>query len=754
MSIGVFTKRLEKIMRNDSGVDGTAQRLSQIVWILCLKVFDYKESEWELEENYKSVIPFPFRFRDWADPRNEDGIRNIKDRMTGDTLVDFVNNKLFPFLKGLEVEVGEKRISFDLSNPKAVIIRDFIIDSNNYMKNGVYLRQVIDEIAAIDFDNSEEKHEFNEIYEELLKELQSAGTAGEFYTPRALTRFITDHVNPQIGDDIADFACGTGGFLVEAITHLRRQISSVDDIGKIQEAIYGVEWKPLPYMLCITNLFLHDIDIPHVLHGDGLSNNILDITEKDRYKVVLMNPPFGGNVDRANYANYPNDLVSPESADLFVARIIYCLKKNGRCGLILPDGLLFSKDTAKVAIKKKLLSECNLHTVIRLPQTVFSPYTDVNTNLLFFDKTGKTEAIWFYRFDMPEGRKHFNMSNPIRRRDLDIIDQWWDNRVEIKDERENDSQTETWKAKRYSMEEIEESGYVLDLCGYPKKKDVVLPPDQVMFNYVSKKTELEKSLSLATDSFNKFLNGRTETQVLSIKDISRELVRLNTSFPINMYNSLLKYAMMGTLTEMENGDTDVGDIVERYGLVLVPDQEQTLDIPEYWRWVRLQGLCQYVQRGKSPKYSKIEKIPVIAQKCNQWAGFQLEKAQFIVPETLSSYTEERKLQDEDILINSTGLGTVGRCAIYPAASNPYGIAVADSHVTVVRLKKEIILPQFFYYYWCNPSVQDIIESQTTGSTKQKELGITIVRNYVVPLPPIEEQMRIIEKLDRMIPMVN
>ena len=274
-----------------------------------------------------------------------------------------------------------------------------------------------------------------------------------------------------------------------------------------------------------------------------------------------------------------------------------------------------------------------------------------------------------------------------------------------------------------------------------------------MFHYVSKKTELEKSLSLATDSFNDFLTGRTETQFLSIKDIRGELVELNTSFSVDMYHSLLKYAMMGTLTEIENGDSDVGEIVERYGLVLVPDEEQTLDIPEYWRWVRLQGLCQYVQRGKSPKYSKIEKIPVIAQKCNQWSGVQLEKAQFIVPETLSFYTEERRLRDEDILINSTGLGTVGRCAIYPAASIPYGIAVAVSHVTVVRLKKEIILPQFFYY-WCNLSVQDLIKSQTTGSTKQKELGITTVRNYVVPLPPIEEQMKIIEKLDRMIPMVN
>ena len=495
MNSEALVKRTTKIMYGDEGVSGTAQYISQLVWILFLKVFDYKEEEWELEDDYKAVIPAPFRFRDWADPKNEDGSKNIKDRITGEKLIDFVNNKLFPFLRGNEVEVDGKKITFISEDPKAYIVREFMSESSNYMKDGVNLRQVVDEIAGIDFDNMDDKHEFNEFYEKLLKELQNGGKAtGEFYTPRAVTKFITDHVNPKLGERIADFACGTGGFLAEAVTHLQAQAKTIEDNETIQKSIYGIEWKQLPYMLATTNLLLHNLDNPNILHGDGLAKNVLDLSDDDLYDCILMNPPFGGVVKDSSKANFPNDLVSSESADLFVARILYCLNKNGRCGLVIPDGLLFQSDNSKYALKKKLLSEFNLHTIIRLPASVFAPYTSITTNLLFFNNTGKTKETWFYRMDMPAGRKHFNKTNPIKREDMAVIDEWWDNRVEIKDEKEDESMTETWKAKKYTFAELEERGFDLDLCGYPEKEEIVLTPEETVKNYQEHREALDKKM--------------------------------------------------------------------------------------------------------------------------------------------------------------------------------------------------------------------------------------------------------------------
>lgn len=496
MSISSLIKRLQDIMRGDSGVDGDAQRLSQIVWVLFLKVFDYKEEEWELEDDYESVIPEPFRFRDWADPKTENGDKDIKNQMTGDELIDFVNNILFPFLKGDEIEYSGKKYHFASEDPKAFIVREFMEDSTNYMKNGVYLRQVVNEIAKIDFDNTEERHTFNDIYETLLKGLQSAGKAGEFYTPRAITKFVTDHVSPKIGERVADFACGTGGFLVEALVNLQQQAKTIEDNEIIEKSLYGIEWKPLPYMLGITNLLLHNVNNPNILHGDGLSKNVLDLSDDDLFECILMNPPFGGNVDKADLANFPTELTSSESADLFVARIIYCLKQNGRCGLVLPDGLLFNSDNSKVALKKKLLNECNLHTIIRLPKSVFAPYTSINTNLLFFDKTGKTELVWYYRMDMPDGRKAFNKTNPIKREDLNVVDEWWNKRVEIKDEKEDKSMTETWKAKQYTYDQLEERGFDLDLCGFPEKEEIILSPDETIKNFKEHREDLEAKLDV------------------------------------------------------------------------------------------------------------------------------------------------------------------------------------------------------------------------------------------------------------------
>ncbi|MGB4631882.1 MAG: class I SAM-dependent DNA methyltransferase [Tepidanaerobacteraceae bacterium] len=370
MTIDSFIKSIQDIMRQDAGVDGDAQRISQLVWMLFLKVYDAKEAEWELfEEDYKSIIPEDLRWRNWAE--DEEG-------MTGDELLEFVNERLFKELKDLTVD--------ETTDKRALIVKTVFEDSYNYMKSGTLLRQVINKLNEFDFDDYEDRHAINDIYETILRDLQSAGNAGEYYTPRVLTDFIIEMLNPQIGEKIADFACGTGGFLVSALKHLEKQIKTVEDRRIVQSSLFGIEKKPLPHLLCMTNMLLHDIDSPNILRDNSLSTNVRDYTEKDKYDVIAMNPPFGGIEEDGIQINFPAEFRTSETADLFMTLIMFRLKEGGRAGVILPDGFLFGDDNAKIAIKKKLLSEFNLHTIVRLPNGVFAPYTSIATNIFFLIK--------------------------------------------------------------------------------------------------------------------------------------------------------------------------------------------------------------------------------------------------------------------------------------------------------------------------------------------------------------------------------
>ena len=406
-----FVKRVRDIMRNDAGINGDAQRIEQIAWMLFLKVYDAKEQDWEWsDDNYQSIIPEPCRWRNWAHDENGQG-------MTGDTLLDFVNNTLFPTLKNLPV---------DASTPiKKAIVQTTFADANNYMKDGVLLRQVIGVIDELDLTDYEESHAFGEIYETILKELQSAGSAGEFYTPRAVTDFMAQMIDPQIGETMADFACGTGGFITSWLKELKKKVKTTEDEEKYANSIYGIEKKQFPYMLCITNMLLHDLDVPQVFHDNTLLRDVLDYTEDDQVDVILMNPPYGGSEKAEVKNHFPSDLASSETADLFMSVIMYRLKENGRAAVILPDGFLFGTDNAKVAIKTKLFSEFNVHTIIRMPGSVFSPYTSITTNILFFDRTGSTEETWFYRLDMPEGYKHFSKTKPMKLEHFAPAVAWW-----------------------------------------------------------------------------------------------------------------------------------------------------------------------------------------------------------------------------------------------------------------------------------------------------------------------------------------
>lgn len=492
MEIGNILKRLRDIMRQDDGVNGDAQRIEQIVWILFLKVYDAQEELWEFDDStYESIIPEKLRWRNWAVDK-KDG-----NALTSEKLLNFINNELFPTLKNLEIT--------EQTPKKKAIVKYIFEDINNYMKNGILLRQVVNAIDEIDFTDSNEKHEFNEIYETMLKELQSAGSAGEFYTPRPVTNFMVEMLNPTLDDKIADFACGTGGFLTSTLDYLDKQVNTPEDKEKYNNSIYGIEKKSLPYLLCVTNMLFHNIDEPNIEHKNSLSKNVRDYGINEKYDVILMNPPYGGSELKNIQANFPVDLRGSETADLFITLIMYRLKENGRVAVILPDGFLFGTDNTKTNIKKKLIEEFNLHTIIRMPSSVFAPYTSITTNILFFDKTKITDEIWFYRMDMPDGYKNFSKTKPIKNEHFDVVKEWWNNRVEIKDIKENEDSTETFKAKKYSIQKIVDMNYNLDLCGYPHEEKIILEPKELIAKYQEKRASLNADIDRILNEISKLL---------------------------------------------------------------------------------------------------------------------------------------------------------------------------------------------------------------------------------------------------------
>ena len=483
-SISNFVKRIRDIMRNDAGINGDAQRIEQMAWMLFLKVYATKEAEWEFdEENYESIIPEECRWDNWA---HDDKSGNA---LTGETLLEFVNNTLFPTLKNLSV-TPETPI-------KKAIVKTTFEDANNYMKDGVLLRQVLNIIDELELDSYEESHAFGDIYESILKELQSAGSAGEFYTPRAVTDFMAKMIKPQIGEHVADFACGTGGFLTSWLKELEPLIKTTDDREKYSYSVYGIEKKQFPYMLCITNMLLHGIDTPTVYHHNSLTDKkVIDYTGKDAFDVILMNPPYGGHEKEGVKSFFPSDLASSETADLFMSVIMYRLKRTGRAAVILPDGFLFGTDNAKVAIKTKLLRDFNLHTVIRMPHSVFAPYTPITTNILFFVREKPTDEVWFYRLDMPEGYKNFSKTKPMKIEHFAPAIEWWENREEITVDGFD-------KAKKYTVDEIIARNYDIDLCGYPHEEEEILPPKELIQQYQEKRASLnaniDKVLAQITD---------------------------------------------------------------------------------------------------------------------------------------------------------------------------------------------------------------------------------------------------------------
>ena len=461
-------------MRKDVGVDGDAQRISQMVWMIFLKIFDDREREYELmEEGYRSPIPESLRWRNWAaDPEG----------ITGDQLMDFVNDRLFKTLK--ELSLGPR------SDSRGFIVREAFEEAYNYMKSGTLMRQVINKINDIDFNSSEDRHIFGDIYEQILKDLQSAGNAGEYYTPRAVTQFMVEMTNPGLGDEVLDPACGTGGFLTCAIEHIRNQyVKTPADEELMQKSISGVEKKQLPYLLCITNMLLHGIEVPsQIRHDNTLARPLRDYGPKDRVDVVVTNPPFGGMEEDGIESNFPKKFRTRETADLFLVLIMNLLKPGGRGAIVLPDGTLFGEGV-KTRIKEQLLKQCNLHTIVRLPNGVFSPYTGIKTNLLFFQKGEPTRTVWYYEHPYPEGYKSYSKTKPIRIEEFTPEKAWWENR-EVNEH--------AWMV---SAERIMLEGYNLDIKNPNNGNEEHADPDELLIKYKN----LLQEIARARDNLKKEL---------------------------------------------------------------------------------------------------------------------------------------------------------------------------------------------------------------------------------------------------------
>ncbi|MBF0268790.1 MAG: SAM-dependent DNA methyltransferase [Alphaproteobacteria bacterium] len=441
MSVRTTVKSIQDIMRQDTGVDGDAQRISQLCWMFFLKIMDDQDQELELlNSGYRSPIPTKLQWRFWAaDPEG----------ITGEELMTFINTDLFPALKALPLsgKAGDRRR----------VVRDVFEDAYNYMKSGQLMRQVVNKINGIDFNNLTERQHFGDIYEQILNDLQSAGNAGEYYTPRAVTAFMVDRIDPKPGELLFDPACGTGGFLTCALRHMReRYIKRPEDERNMQAALRAVEKKQLPHMLCVTNMLLHGVEDPgFVRHDNTLAKPYISYTQSDRVDIVLTNPPFGGREEDGIESNFPKHFQTRETADLFLALIIRLLKSGGRSAVVLPDGTLFGEGV-KTRLKEHLMEECNLHTIVRLPNSVFKPYANIGTNLLFFEKGERTKDIWFYEHQVPDGQKAYSMTKPIRLEHFKSCIDWWGGA-------KRKGRKETPQAWKVSAEDIKARGYNLDI---------------------------------------------------------------------------------------------------------------------------------------------------------------------------------------------------------------------------------------------------------------------------------------------------
>ena len=736
-NISSFVKRLRDIMRNDPGINGDAQRIEQIAWLLFLKVYDAKDTEWKAsDKSYTSIIPDEIQWKNWA---HED---KGGEGLTGDELLNFVNNTVFPKLKSLKV-------SKETEIRKAIVFTTFS-DANQYMKDGVLLRQVINVIDEIDFSDYEESHAFGEIYESILKELQSAGSSGEFYTPRAVTDFMAKMIQPKIGEKMADFACGTGGFITSWLKQLSERVATADDQKKYAESVYGIEKKQFPYMLCVTNLLLHDVDNPQVYHDNSLQYDVLNYTDDDRFDVILMNPPYGGSEKNDIKNHFPDDVASSETADLFMSVIMYRLKRNGRVAVIIPDGFLFGNDNAKSNIKKRLLTEFNLHTIVRLPGSVFSPYTSITTNILFFNYEEPTGKTWFYRVDIPSDRKHFSKTKPMELKHFDDCMAWWNKREEILDADGNP------KAKCYTAKELADGGYNLDLCGYPHEEEEILSISDTLTLFNEKKdsrfNDLEEILSQMSKMHESLKLG------MPIEEIDySHIKKIDFSFLLDygscVKKAILQEAIQGKLVPQdakEGSATDLlkqieaekarlikdGKLKKEKPLPPITDEEKPFEIPENWCWCRLGEIFQIIM-GQSPEGVNIGET-IKGMEFHQGKVFFTDK--YLAKSNQQTCEITKVAEPNSILLCM-------RAPVGKVNLTKRQICIGRGLSSVVPLGE--IDVEWAYYLF--ETLENDFVKKSTGSTFKAITG-DIVKEEVIPLPPLSEQKRIVSALEKMLPL--
>ena len=767
MAVSNLVKRIQQKMRQDAGINGDAQRIEQMVWIFFLKVYDAQEYEWEIdamdnEEKYVSIIPEDLRWRNWAPSKDENG--KIKsDFLTGDRLLKFVNNILFPVLKGEDImepaKEGEKpkvkykgiRIKSDSKRHEA-IVKEVFEEVNQYMKNGQLLRDVIDIIDDVDLMDNEESHAFGDIYESILRDLQSASNAGEFYTPRPVTDFTVEKIDPRLGELMGDLACGTCGFIVSALNHLAKQKNTANDEILFQNSVMGQEWKPFPYLLGVTNIMLHGIKDPELRHMDSLSNPMSDYQEDGKLDTIAMNPPFGGATDAATAKNFKQEYRSSETADLFMVLIMQRLKENGRAGVVLPDGFLFGTDGPKFAIKKRLLTEFNLHTIVRLPTSVFAPYTSIATNILFFDNKPAEDApdgyatkeTWFYRLDMPEGYKHFSKTKRILSEHFNPVREWWDNRRVLE---------EGEKSRAFTPQELMESGCNFDQCKFPKEEEDILKPSELMESYLDRSEECYRQIRNCFNNILNKLNGcdeRTEIKS-SIQNPWKELVDISATLPEKLKKSILQEAIMGKLGTQDPNDEPASVLLEQIqeekkrlfkeGLIkkkdlcvtLVDEENEPFRIPESWEWCNLFDFIDVLYG-----------YPFDSEKFNEdRQGTPLIRIRDILPSSTRTYTTEKTdkkyiIKRGDMLVGMDGNFNVR----FWSGNNAY----LNQRVCKIKTIDKYLYQKYLFYF-LPYELENIFDN--VSYTTVKHLSDKHLKKMRIPLPPLAEQHRIVQRIEEL-----
>lgn len=712
-------KSIQDIMRKDVGVDGDAQRLGQMVWIIFLKVLDDREIEWELlDASYVSPLPEELRWRSWA----------AKDEgATGDELLDFVNGKLFPRLKDIAPRRG--------SSPAMVrVIQGIFEDAYNYMKSGTLLRQVLNVMERdLDYNTNEDRHAFGDIYEGLLKGLQSAGDAGEYYTPRPVTEFMVEMTDPKLGEVVLDPAAGTGGFLLCSLNHVRdRYVEGVKDDEMAQECIHGVEKKPLPHLLCVTNMLLHGVDVPtNIRHGNTLARPLRDYGPADRVDIVVTNPPFQGMEEDGIENNFPASVRTRETADLFLALTLHILKVTGRAAIVLPDSSLFGEGVKQI-LRERLLNETNLHTIVRLPHGVFSPYTDIRTNLLFFEKGSPTKEIWFYEMTPPSGEK-YTKTKPIRAQDFDELRAWWSHR------------RQTGSAWSVPVAEVTAPRFHLDVSN-PAAADVeaayqrgLATRTQAMADLDVLRADLDDALKSAPGP----VGQRPRDFLVKLSDLGTQ-APLTAGFVEDLRVAMTGFALQGDLSASEPDDEAITATLKRY----TPAQRRGVPafspppfhIPDHWEWVPFTRLTDFYV-GRTPATSNHYYWGDPLNPDLPWVSISDMPRRGLVEKTTRTITEravEESFHRDPVPAGSLLMAfklSLGKTAI-TAEDAYHNEAIASLTTDDEILKRYLLwaLPHLVQYAGSNPAVR--------GST----LNSKSISAMWVPVPPTEEQERIVANL--------